>query len=61
MAQVTAGDIISFQIGDFTVQAKVEDASKSDCILAKVERSSSPNHKAGQVYEFDRNSLKEVD
>ncbi len=59
MAQVTAGEVVTFQIGDFIVQAKVEDASKSNLILAKVETSSSPDHKEGQVYEFDRNSLKE--
>lgn len=60
MAQVTAGDIVNFQIGDYTVRAKVEDASKSDVILAKVQSSSSPDHKEGQVYEFERNHLQEV-
>jgi hypothetical protein len=60
MAQVTAGDIVNFQIGDYTVEAKVEDASKSDFILAKVQSSSSPDHKEGQVYEFKRESLKEA-
>ncbi|MFN0256801.1 hypothetical protein [Pedobacter ureilyticus] len=59
MAKVIAGEVVSFRIGDFTIQAKVEDASKSDFILAKVEKSSSPDYKDGQVYEFDRNDLKD--
>lgn len=60
MAQVTAGDIVNFQIGDFTIQAKVEDASKSDFILAKVQSSSSPDHEEGVVYEFERSSLRDA-
>jgi hypothetical protein len=59
MAQVTAGEVVTFQIGDYIVKAKVEDASKSDFILAKVESSSSPDHKEEQVYEFDRSLLQQ--
>jgi len=54
MAQVTAGEIVSLYIDDAIVKAKVEDASKSDTILAKVESSAIPKYQPGQVYEFDR-------
>jgi hypothetical protein len=59
MAQVTAGEVVTFRIGNYMVQAKVEDASKSDFILAKVEKSTSPDHKEEQVYEFDRSLLQQ--
>lgn len=60
MAQVTAGEIVTFNIGEHTITAKVEDASKSESILAKVESSSSPDHKVDQVYTFDRNNLRQA-
>lgn len=60
MAQVTAGEIIKLEIDNVIVMVKVEDASKSDTILAKVKSSSMPDYKPGQVYEFDRSLLKQL-
>lgn len=57
MAQATAGDIVTFVIGEHSITAKVEDASKSECISAKVETSQSADYSVGQVYEFDRKFL----
>lgn len=59
MAQVTAGEIIKLYIDEAVVTAKVEDASKSNSILAKVETSTIPKYRPEQVYEFDRNLLKQ--
>ena len=58
MAQVNAGDVITIQIDGLPVTAKIEDASKSESIMAKIETSQSPIHHVGQVYEFERSLLK---
>ena len=57
MAHVVAGEIVDFVVNGKVVQAKVEDASKSESILAKVVSSQSDNHAIGQVCEFDRISI----
>jgi len=57
MAQVNAGDIITIKVENSTISVKIEDASKSDIILAKVKESALSNFKVDQVYEFDRNSI----
>lgn len=54
MAQAIAGEIITLTIDSKRVRAKVEDASKSDTILAKVEESESADYTPGQVCEFSR-------
>mgnify|MGYP003575121772 CR=1 FL=1 len=59
MSKITAGETVTFTINSQTLTVKVEDASKSEYILAKVEHSSSPDYKVGNVYEFDRNILTE--
>ena len=61
MSQATAGEMVDFMIENFLVTAKVEDASKSESILAKVVFSQSPNYKVDQVYAFDRSLLKQAD
>lgn len=57
MAKVIAGETVTFTIDNKTVTAKVEDASKSEYILAKVQTSTSSAHKVGNVYEFERSQL----
>jgi hypothetical protein len=57
MAKVSAGETVTLKIDGQTVTVKVEDASKSEHILAKVQRSSLPNYQQGQVYKFDRSLL----
>lgn len=54
MSQFIAGQTVTLSIDNEMIKLKIEDASKSDTISAKVEDSRSPNYKAGQVYEFDR-------
>jgi hypothetical protein len=54
MAQVTAGETITLTIEGKSVSVKIEDASKSDTILGKVESSGAERYRPGQVYEFDR-------
>ena len=58
MAQVNAGDVIEIIFEGHPITIKIEDASKSEMILAKIEASQSPNHNVGQVYEFDRSVLR---
>jgi hypothetical protein len=57
MAKLTAGTIIRFTLNGQLITARIEDGSKSDIFLAKVETSESPDHKPGQVYEFTRDVL----
>ncbi|WP_113635637.1 hypothetical protein [Nubsella zeaxanthinifaciens] len=57
MAKVTAGELITLNIGNQKITIKVEDASKSDFISGKVESSSSESYKEGNVYEFNRDLL----
>lgn len=57
MSQVTAGETITLTIDDRAVTIKIEDASKSESILAKVENSDHDRYSVGNVYEFNRNLL----
>jgi hypothetical protein len=57
MSQVTAGSVITLNIDGKSLTVKIEDASKSESILAKVECSSSDDYREGQVYEFKRSLL----
>lgn len=57
MSKAIASEIVTFTIDGNNVTAKVEDASKSESILAKVESSQSPRHITEQVNEFDRSLL----
>jgi dihydroxyacid dehydratase/phosphogluconate dehydratase len=57
MAKVHAGDIITIEIEGQLLTAKVEDASKSETIMAKVESSQASRFTVGTVYEFARNCL----
>lgn len=58
MSQVTAGDVITLTIDGHTLEAKVEDASKSEAISVKIESSNSPDYRAGQIVDFNRDVLK---
>lgn len=57
MAKIIAGETLTLKIDGYDLSIKIEDASKSDHILAKVQKSSSPNYKEDQVYQFDRSLL----
>ena len=59
MAQLTAGEVITFTVDGTTITGKVEDASKGDVFSAKVQEvvpESAAYHVDG-VYEFSRNVL----
>jgi len=59
MAQLTAGDVITFTVDGVSMTGKVEDASKGDVFSAKlqqVEPQSAIYHVDG-VYEFSRDVL----
>lgn len=58
MAQVTAGETLTLTLDTGRVTIKVEDASKSDSILAKIVQSDSEPHRVGEVMDFDRELLK---
>ena len=57
MSRIIAGQLLTITIDDHTVQVKVEDASKSEAISAKVESSDSEQYRIGLVYDFDRSLL----
>ena len=57
MSQVTAGETITITLETGSVRAKVEDASKSDTIMAKVVSSDSADYVQDNIYEFDRGML----
>lgn len=57
MSRIIAGQQLTLTIDTHTVQVKVEDASKSDAISAKVESSDSETYRIGNVYDFDRSLL----
>lgn len=57
MPKVTAGETLTLKIDGYHLTIKIEDASKSDHILAKVQESASPNYKEGQVCKFNRSLL----
>ncbi len=54
MSQATAGETITIHVDGAQLSIKIEDASKSEAVLAKVQASESDAYKVGQVYEFDR-------
>lgn len=54
MSQATAGETITIHVEGAQLTIKIEDASKSEAVLAKVVASESDAHKVGQVYEFNR-------
>ncbi len=54
MAKLNAGETVSLEIDNFQLKVKIEDASKSEYISAKVEDSTSPNYPIGSIHEFDR-------
>lgn len=54
MSQFIPGQTVTVSIDNEMIKLKIEDASKSDTISAKVEDSRSSKYKVGQVYEFDR-------
>lgn len=59
MAQLTAGDAITFKLDGLSITGKVEDASKGDVFsvkLQQVEPESAAYHIDG-VYEFKRSIL----
>ena len=57
MSQVTAGETITITLETGSVRAKVEDASKSDTIMAKIVSSDSADYVQDNIYEFDRGML----
>lgn len=58
MAQAIAGETITLTINGTAISVKVEDASKSEAISARVEDSNSPDYHVGQIYEFSRDLLR---
>lgn len=57
MSQVNAGETITITLESGSVRAKVEDASKSDTIMAKIVSSDSADYVQDNIYEFDRGML----
>ena len=59
MAQLTAGEVISFTIDGIRITGKVEDASKGDVFSAKVQQAEPENasYHVDGVYEFSRSVL----
>lgn len=58
MAQAIAGETITLTIDGAAILVKVEDASKSEAISARVEASDSQDYHVGQIYEFSRDLLR---
>lgn len=59
MSQAIAGETITIRTEDgAVVEAKIEDASKSDAIQAKVLKSDSETYRVDGIYSFDRALLR---
>ena len=58
MSQATAGETITLTIDGQPIIVKVEDASKSESIQAKVVASESEQYVVDHIYEFNRTLLK---
>lgn len=57
MAQVIAGETLTLTLNGGVVEVKIEDASKSEAVLAKVMRSEVAGYVPGQVCTFERSQL----
>lgn len=55
----TAGETLTVKIDQAKLVVKIEDASKSNVVSARVEaiKAGGDGYKVGQVYQFDRDAL----